>query len=201
MIDRQVGDPVWHDAPAKLALDDLFRHHAATGERHRREELSIRHLRQALPRTTHADEAFDQIVIRFQFRVADGPVFSVAVMAGRFEFVVAEAITLARPAKGFSTYLSPANPHERFVWWESVRMLQIIHEELMTVLVAGIAQALDGLGAQKLLLIPEAAKFQLVGPNMFGEIAGRHAWRSRLQHQDGQATLGQFLGDPAATRS
>jgi hypothetical protein len=36
---------------------------------------------------------------------------------------------------------------------------------------------------------------------MLGEIAGRHTWRSGLQHQDAHTLLGELLGNPATTGS
>ena len=116
-------------------------------------------MRQALARTAYADITLDQIVVRFELPVADGPVFSVAIAAGGFKLVVAEAITLARPAKRLAPDLAAANPHERFVGGKGIGMLQVIDEELVAVLVAGVAQALHRLRAQKLALISKAAEF------------------------------------------
>jgi hypothetical protein len=68
-------------------------------------------------------------------------------------------------------------------------MLQIVNEELVTVFVAGVTHTLDGLRLQKALLVAEAAKLQLVGPNVLGEIAGGDARRSGLKHDDGEAAF------------
>src|SRR5215467_6700377 len=154
---RQIRHPIWHDPPAQFALDHRFGHHAPTGESHGGQELAIRHLRQAFVGGAHADEAFDEIIIRCKLPVADGPVFAVTVAASRFELVVAIAIALACPTKGFAANLAAADPQERFVGWKGIRILEIIHEELMTVLVAGVTQALYGLCAKKLLLVPKSA--------------------------------------------
>src|SRR5438105_224630 len=139
MVYGQIGYPVWHHSPTKLALDDLLRHHPATGKCHGREELSVRHLRQTFARATHANETLNAIVIGLKLFVADGPIFSIAVTAGSLEFVVAIAIAFARPTKSPPSHLAAANPHERFVWRKRVRMLEVVHKKLMAVLVAGIA--------------------------------------------------------------
>src|SRR5437763_9913143 len=165
MFDCQVSYAVWHHSPTKLAFDDLLRHQAATGKRHRRQEVSIRHLRQAFARATHAYETLDAIVIRLEISVADGPIFSIAITAGRFELVITKAIAFARPTKCFPSHLAAANPHEWHVWREGVWILKVVHKKLMAVLVTGIAQTLHRLCPQKLPLITEAAEFQLVGPN------------------------------------
>src|SRR5205085_2173351 len=114
--------------------------------------------------------------------VADGPVFAIAVTGGGFEFVIAIAVTFPRPTESFPSDLPSADPHERLVGRKGVGIFEVIHEELVTVLVAGIAQALYRLGAQQLRLISEAAKLQLVGPDVFGEIASRHAGRPGFEH-------------------
>src|SRR5262249_26369275 len=136
-----------------------FCHYTAARKSHRRQELTIWHLWQTFARTAHADEAFYLIVVRFEVVVANRPVFSVAIVAGGFEFVVAEAIAFARPTKCFSSHLPAADPHERFVHRKGVRMLQVIDEKLMAVLVTGIAQTLDRLCAQQHPLIAKTTEF------------------------------------------
>jgi hypothetical protein len=77
----------------------------------------------------------------------------------------------------------------------------IVDEELMTVVVAGVAKPLQRLVLEQPLLIAEPAKFQLVGPDVLGEIAGRHSGRSGFEHEHAEAALGDLLGDPAAART
>ena len=102
MRNRQVGDAVGHDAPAKFALDHVFGLQRAAGKIHGRQKLSVGQLRQAFARSADADIAFDQVVVGLEFLVADGPIFAVAVAGGGFEFVVAVAIAFARPAERLS---------------------------------------------------------------------------------------------------
>jgi hypothetical protein len=68
----------------------------------------------------------------------------------------------------------------------------------VTVLVARVAQALHGLRPQQPLLVTKAAKFQLVRPNMLGEVTRRNARRSGFEHNDTKASLRCFFGHPSA---
>ena len=199
MRNRQVGDAVGHDAPAKLALDHVFGLQRAAGKIHGRQKLSVGQLRQAFARSADTDVAFDQVVVGLEFLVADGPVFAVAVASGGFEFVVAVAIAFARPAERLPANLAAANPHEGFVRGKGVGMLQIVDEELMAVFVAGVTQALHRLRLEQALLVAKAAELQLVGPDVLGEIARGDARRSSFEHDDGESALGQLFGDPSAT--
>jgi hypothetical protein len=47
----------------------------------------------------------------------------------------------------------------------------------------------------------EPAKFQLVGPDVFRGVAGRHSGRPGFEHEHAEATLGDLLGRPAAART
>jgi hypothetical protein len=80
-------------------------------------------------------------------------------------------------------------------------MLQIIYEKLVTVLITCIAQALHGLSLEQASLIAETSKFQLVGPDMFGEVAGRNPRRPGFKHENRQTAFGNFFGDPTAAGS
>ena len=197
----QVCDAVGNDTPTESTLDHVSGLQRAARQIHRRQKLSVRQLRQAFPRTAHPNVVFHQIVVGFEFLVADGPVFAVAVAGGGFEFVVAVAIAFARPAEGLAPDLASANPHERFVGGESVGMLQIVDEKLVAVFVAGVTQALHGLRLQQALLIAEAAELQLIRPDVLGEIASRNARRSSLKHDHGETAFSEFLGNPSAART
>src|SRR5579872_158495 len=195
---RQIRHAIGNHLPPKLPFDDLLGFQRAAGKFHRRQELAVGHLLQSFARTAHADIAFHAVVIRFHFFVADGPIFAVAVAAGRFEFVVGIAIALARPAEGFASNLATANPHEWLVGRKCVGIFQVVDEELVAVVVAGVAQTLHRLVFEQALLIPEAAEFELIWPDVFGEVASRNSGRARLEHQDGEPALGNFFGNPAA---
>src|SRR5207253_13263 len=108
---------------------------------------------------------------------------AVSVVAGGFEFEIAVAIADARPAKRLTPDLAAANPHEGLVGRKSVGMLCIVDEELAAVIVAGVTEPLQRLLLEKFFLVAEAAVAQLVGPDVLGEVARRHAWRTGLEHQ------------------
>ena len=194
----EIRHPIRHHAPAEPPADDLARLHAAARERHRRQVVPVGKLRQLLARAAHADEVLHAVVVRLEVAVADGPVFAVAVAARRLELVVAEPVALARPAERPPADLTSADPHERLAGRERVRVLVVVHEELVAVFVARVAEALHGLMLEQLLLVAEAPELELVRPHVLGEVAGRHAWRSRLEHQDAQAALGGLFRDPAS---
>src|SRR4030095_12906066 len=115
--------------------------------------------------------------------------------------VITDPVALARPAERPPANLAAANPHERLVGWKGIGILVIVDEKLMTVVIAGVAKPLHRLVLEQSLLIAEPAKFQLVGPDVLGEIAGRHSGRSGFEHEHAEATLGDLLGDPAAART
>src|SRR5438270_8283080 len=94
---REISDPVRHDPPAELSLNYVARQQSTARLLHGWQELPIRHLRQPLTRTADADEALDEVVVRLEFLVADGPVFAIAVTGGGFECVIAIAVTFPRP--------------------------------------------------------------------------------------------------------
>ena len=77
----------------------------------------------------------------------------------------------------------------------------VVDEELVAVLVAGVAEPLHGLVFEQRFGIAESAELQLVGPDVLGEIAPRDARLAGFEHQDGHSALGQLLGHPAAARS
>ena len=181
MGDGQVRHSVGHHPPAEFLADDVACQECAAGQRHRRKELPVRKLFETFTRAADADETFHAIVVGRELCIADGPVFAVAVAAGGLEVVVTEPIALARPAERPPADLPAANPHERLVGWKGVGILVIVDEKLMTVVIAGVAKPLHRLVLEQSLLIAEPAKFQLVGPDVLGEIAGRHPRAVRLR--------------------
>ena len=49
----------------------------------------------------------------------------------------------------------------------------VVDEELVAILVAGVAEPLHGLAFEQRFGVAEAAELQLVGPDVLGEIACR----------------------------
>src|SRR4029077_17865130 len=116
-----------------------------------------------------------------------------------FEFVIGEPIALAGPAERLAADLASADPDEWFVRRKRVGVLEIIDEKLMAIFVAGIAEALHRLILEKPLLIAEAAKLQLIRPDVLGKVAGGNPRRAGFEHDDIEAALGEFFGHPSAT--
>ena len=77
----------------------------------------------------------------------------------------------------------------------------IVDKELMTVVVAGVAEPLYRLVLEQSLLIAKPPEFQLVRPDVLGEIAGWHSGRAGFEHEHAEATLGDLFGYPAAART
>ena len=121
MRHRQIRGAIRNDPPAETPLDGFAGLDLAAGKPHGRQELAVRELRQALRRSAYANVLLD------------------AVAPGRLELIVAVAIAFACPAESFSSNLSAANPHERLVRGESIRVLAIVDEELMAIFIAGVA--------------------------------------------------------------
>ena len=198
MRDGQVCHPVRHHPPAEFLADHVAGTKSPARQRHWRKELPVRKLFEPFARAADADKPFHAIVVGREIGIADGPVVAVAVAAGRFEIEIAEPVALTRPAERPSTDLTSANPHERLVGGKGVGVLVIVDEELMTVVIAGVAQPLHRLVLEQPLLIAKPAEFQLVGPDVLGEIASRHPGRAGFEHEHPETALGDFLGDPAA---
>jgi hypothetical protein len=74
---------------------------------------------------------------------------------------------------------------------------QVIYEELMTVFIACVTQALYRLGLKQLLLVAETPEFQLVRRDMLGKIT--NAWWSSFQHDNGKTLFRSFLDNRATT--
>src|SRR5215831_5584648 len=201
MHGSEIGYAIGHDHPAELVADDFTSQLAAAGEIHRREELAVGHLLEAFVGAADADEGFDQIVVRREVLVADGPVLAITITAGGFELVIAVTIGFATPAKGSATDLPTTNPHERFVDGKRVRIFAIVDKELMAVLIASKAQPLNGLAFKESLSVAEAAELYLIRADVLGKVAGRYTGRSGLEHQDTHTLLGELLGYPATTGS
>src|SRR5450755_180533 len=181
MRNGEVGDTVSHHPPAELFFDHLFGKHTSAREMHGRQELAIRHLLQPLIRGTHTHVTFDVVIIGRQVFVADGPILLISIAAGGFELIVGIAIALPAPTVGLTTDLAAANPHERLIRWKGIGVFAVVNEELVRVLVAGIAKPLDRLLDGQRSAVPKTPKLELVLPDMLSEIARRDTRRPRLE--------------------
>src|SRR5579862_1087998 len=198
---RQICAAVGHRPPSELLADDVPRVNLSTGKAHGRKEFSIRKLRQAFAAPAHADIRLDLVVVRLDVAIRNRPVLAVTVAGRRLELEVRIAIADSSPAKGFATHLAAANPHERLVGVKRVRMLGIVNEEMVIVLIDGVAQSLHRLLLEEGLGIAKSPKAKTIGPHMLCEIMLRGARGTRLQHQHFGALFAEDFGHPAAARS
>src|SRR5256885_13282315 len=77
------------------------------------------------------------------------------VCSSDLEVEIAPAVHLPSPHDGPAADLATADPVERLVGIEAVRVLPVVHEELAAVLVAGVAVALDELIALECFAVAE----------------------------------------------
>src|SRR2546426_344659 len=98
------GEPLGYGVPDHL-LDAV--------ERHRREKLAIRELRQAERFARDPDELLHVVVPRRDVGVADRPVDAEPVPRVRLEVEGAPAIHLPAPHDGLATHLAAPDPVER----------------------------------------------------------------------------------------
>jgi hypothetical protein len=187
-----------HDA---LALEGrkepLARSALNTGHLHGRQEFAVRQLRQALACARHTDEAFDVRIPGGDVPVADRPVVAVTILRVCLEVQVAPAINLAAPRDGAPPDLTAAKPAERRAFGVRVRILEIVDEEFVAELVAGVAVALHGPFPSQRPVIAPAAERNLVGLHMLDKILGRVDGPARLEHERLEPCLGQLLRRPA----
>src|SRR5438034_9360878 len=139
--DRDAPDR--HDPLRAEALRDALAHHLlGTVQRHRREGLAVGELGEAERLARDPDELLDVVGPRRDVGIANRPVHAEAVARVRLEVEIAPAVYLPSPHDGPATDLATADPVERLVGIEAVRVLPVVHEELAAVLVAGVAVAL-----------------------------------------------------------
>src|SRR5581483_7281992 len=111
----------------------------------------------------------------------------------RLEVQVAPAIALATPSDRFSAHLPAANPGKWPARIGGIRIFQIVHEELMGVLVASvIAFALNRLSSLALGAIVPPAVFELPDGHVLDVIALRNNRPPRFQNE----SIESFLREP-----
>src|SRR5882672_8548184 len=168
-------DPADRDNPLESEpLGDAVPDHLLGAvQRHGRKELAVRELRQAERLARNPDELLHVVVPRRDVGVADRPVHAESVPRVRLEVEVAPAVYLPAPHDRLATHLAAADPMERLVGIERVRVLAVVHEELAAVLVAGITMALDELIALERRAVAEAAELHLPRRHVLDVIARR----------------------------
>ena len=106
---------------AERALDRVAHVLLDARHRHRRQENSVRNLRQPLGLSADADEGLHVVVPGGDVGVADGPVDAVAVAGVGLEVEVAQPVALARPHDRAAPHLAPADPEEGLLRVAGVR--------------------------------------------------------------------------------
>ena len=187
-----------HPLPGEMLRDAVLDHLLRAVQRHRREELAVRELRQAERFARDPDELLHVVVPRRDIGVADGPVDAEPVARVRREVEVAPAVHLPTPHDGLAAHLAAPDPVERLVGIEAVGVVAVVHEELAAVLVARVAMALDELITLERLAVAEAAELHLPGRHVLDVITGGVDRSAGLEHQRLESALAQFLGRPPA---
>ena len=182
-------EPVLHSLP-----DVLLR----AVQRHRRQELAVRQLRQTLFLAADADEAVHVIVPWRDVGIANRPIDRDAVAQIGLEVEVAPAINLAAPDDRLAADLPGAEPVERTVRGRRVRVLHVIRPEDVTHFVERCGVALDRLPRRRGSAIAQPAEWHLPPRRVLDVVLLGRDRPSGLQHQRAQTELGQLLRCPAA---
>src|SRR3954467_6950593 len=111
-------------------------------------------------------------VPRFEIGIADRPVGAVAVLGVGANGEVAPAVGLARPHQRFSAELVAAYPAERTAFRRAVGHVAVVVEEVLGVVVEGVALALLGKLVVRQLFLDQAAIRQLPFVDAFADIVG-----------------------------
>ena len=169
-----------------------------TVQRHRLEEFPVGKLRQPFRLAADADERFDVVVPGRDVGVANRPVDADAFARVGLEVEVAPAIDLPAPHNRAPPDLAAADPRERLAFGRGVGVFEIVDEELVGHLVAGVALLLDRLFAGQALAIAHAAELHLPHRHVL-DVVGLGVDRpAGLEDERLQAALGQLLRRPAA---
>ncbi len=115
-----------------------------TGERHGRLELAVGKVLQPFGHAGNAYVFLDEVVIRREIAVTEGPIFAVTILRGGFEIRLAETQAYASPNVGAATgHAKAAHPVERLVLGRGVRFLEVVDEPVVVVLAANVKFGLD----------------------------------------------------------
>ncbi len=186
-----------HDAFAIEGLQDPFPRGALdAGHLHGRQELTVGQLRKPFACARHADESLHVRVPGSDVLVADRPIIAVAILCVRLEIQVAPAIDLPSPGDGAAPDLAAAKPAERRPIGMRVWVLEIVDEEFVPELVAGVAIGLYRALTLQGRAIAPTAKRDLVGLYVFDKILGGIDRAAGLEHQGLEPRLREFLGSP-----
>src|SRR6059058_355893 len=169
---------------------------------HRREEFSVRELRQAFGLAADAGKLFDVVVPGREVRIADRPIRSDSLFQVGLKVEIAPAIALPSPGDGFAANLAAANPGKVFSGGRGIGIVRVANKKLMGVFVARVvAFALDVLGALAFGAIVPVAILQLPDGNVLDVVALRNDGAASFEDQRVQAFFSKFFRGPAPGNS
>src|SRR5579862_3932134 len=160
-----------------------------------RQEFSVRQILDSVAVAADSRKDFHVTVPWSKILIADRPVRGKAVSSRALEFKIAPALCLASPHQGFPPCLIAANPVKRL--FMDIRMFFVLHEEMLSALVKGVA-----LTDNRVLFYDLLCQFSAVNelPRILeggGIILIVHDVSSPFQHQGLQSVITEFLGRPA----
>src|SRR5207244_4080628 len=100
-----------------------------------------------------------------------------------------------------ATDLTPAQPVEGRVGRRRVRIVGVVHEELVPAFVAGVTAALNRLVALERFAITEAAEMHLPRLDVFHVVDARLDRSARFEHQRPETALRELLCRPSAAHA
>src|SRR5262245_21206826 len=147
-------------------------------------------MRDVFDGTRYPDEAFDFVVIRSQFLVCNGPVFTVAVTLGRPEIEIAQPAGVAAPMQDLASHASRSDPRVGLSVRRGIGMLRVCDIERPRILV--------GVNLMWVKLLPVAGPVEtperhLIRPAMRQKVLCRIQPRSCFQQQNLEPAFGEFL--------
>src|SRR5207245_2788697 len=131
------------------------------GQRHRRQEFSVRQLRQPFGLAAHSDEVLHVVIPRSDVLVADGPINGDPFARIGLKIQVAPAIALPAPHDGPAAHVPAANPQEGLVRRRRVGVFLVVYEELARPFVQRVAFFLNRLLVSHAPAVFHAPKPQL----------------------------------------
>jgi len=144
-----------------------------------------------------ADVFFDDVVVRGDVAVADGPVLTVAVEGGGFEVLIAKAEADPAPDIGAAAgHAETAHPVEGLVGGRRIGFVVVVDEPVLRVFVADVE-----LGLNRMILADDpgrhVAVLELEGGLVLGEV-GVGLRAAGFDNGNVEAGFGEALCGPAA---
>ncbi len=187
-----------HPPFAREVLGDrIADHELCARHRHRRQEFSVRQLRQLFGLAAHSDEVLDVVVPRSDVLVADGPINGDLFARIGLKIQVAPAIALPAPHDGPAAHVPAANPQEGLVRRRGVGVFLVVYEELARPFVQRVAFFLNRLLVGHAPAVFHAPKTQLPDGHMLRVVFFGIDRAARLKNERVQPLLRELFGGPA----